>query len=152
MNAWRTFAVKLSSSSKKVGTKEHTVTRKEDGKTFTDKTVEDIFKKPETNDSLEFLKRIIEIINKHPANEEAGFRAVVEYFEAAGVPKMPSEETIRFIEDEVLNFRQWYAIVATLPARASAAAENANKRIDRKDEERSRKLGGGIVNFLKKLI
>lgn len=148
-NAWRVYTTKLSNPGKKVGSVEITETEKVGGKTTQRKESIDTFSSGGVQ-SLEFLQKIARTINSAPT-PEAGYEKVLKMFEAAGVPRMPSQEAIDWIEDNLLNFGQWFNFIKSVPVAINDWVDDRYEQIQQREEARTG-FFGGIVRGLRKLI
>ena len=147
-NAWRTFVTRLSTPGRKTSITE-TSTTKDKGKIVEDKKTVETFD-PHGEEAIHFLKLIARTITT-AADKETGYRKVLELFEAAGVPRMPRQETITWIEDNLLNFGQWFNFIKSVPVAINDWVDERYEQIQQREEARTG-FFGGIVRGLRKLI
>ena len=134
MNAWRTHVTRLKTDKSKTGT---TTTKQTvidpvnpKDKTETTTTAENF--SGGGNQGLDFLKEIAKIIKEAgPGNEVAGYEAVLRFFAASGVPQMPKEETLVWLEGRIMGFsplQPFRSVHNRVNARAQEIAERDKKR------------------------
>lgn len=103
LNKWRTLITELDPPSQRGTRKVETKSGQSKGGNAS-VTTEDILLTPETKQAKLFLERIVTIVrNAQSAGKDrnTGYEKVVEYFESFGVPTMPDDVTIAWIEQHL---------------------------------------------------
>jgi hypothetical protein len=151
MNAWRAHVTKLSSENKEIGTSE-SKTNSTDATTNASTEVKTATKVYSAggDESLNFLKKVAELIKSSPSPEE-GYEAVLEHFKAAGVPHMPDEDTIKWMEDHILNFTKWKEFIKSKINQLNNVVDQRCQEIDTREAARSGPFGW-LVGFLYKIM
>lgn len=134
MNAWRTHVTRLSTPKSKTGTTttKQTVIDPVNPKDKTETITTTENSSGGGNQSLDFLKKIAQIIkDAGPGNEVAGYEDVLRFFQASGVPQMPKEETLVWLESRIRGFSPLQPFIAVhnrVNERVQEIAERDKKR------------------------